>query len=105
MATGSDVAIGVNVMAASTAPTSATQRKRLRAPRCASPSDHSANETATSTPRASATPPASTCCASTHSSQTQVANIGNAMNCLNSSIQRPGRGSFASSAGNSVSSR
>src|SRR5512139_1252355 len=66
------VASGAKASAATSAPASATQRNGY-APRCDSPSAQAAKPTATTTASASPTPPASTCCASTHSSHTQVA--------------------------------
>ena len=45
------------------------------------------------------------CWPSTHSSQTAVPNIGNAMNFLNTSIHAPGPGSHPATAGTQVAAR
>ena len=51
------------------------------------------NPTATNAASTQAAPPAPACCTSTQTSQTTVANIGNAMACFSVAIQGPGRGS------------
>ena len=46
-----------------------------------------------------------TCCPSTHTSQTTVANIGKAITVLKCAIQTPGRGSRRASAGQALAAR